>query len=203
MAAYTDPTKISAYLGVTFTAEQTTVAESVASGVTGWIDHRTGWTWQDADGSVTDEIHEVIDSTVYLTYTPVTAVSEVHVRARQGATLGDWVLLDPTDYQLVDPSTGLLALNPLTHQYAERWDARVDYTSSVTAPPADIEMAATILSASLMSSPLHPGTAGLSSIAVGQNDVAVAFAQVSESSQPLDVKMAFQIVYGYRRPVLA
>lgn len=204
MASYTDAPAISAYLAVTFTPEQAAQADLAAAAVTVWIDHRTGRTWQNASGSVVDEIHQINNGVVYLEYRPVLAVSEVHARERQGNQIGDWVLLDPSGYALVDPVAGRLEFAAYG-RYATGADARVDYTSTVAAPPADIAYAATTLAADMLFPTLHPESVGLESLALGQNDISLRYARAGAdgTSSSSGAAWAVRVIDAYRRVVLA
>lgn len=199
MSDYTDPTKIAAYLGSTFTTDQVTVAESIASAITEWIDHRTGRTWQDVTGSVVGELATVSGEVIFLAYVPVDAITKLELRPRGGGGTAPWVELRPDEYALTDPLTGRVEIPGAGNNE----DARADYTNLVTDPPSDIAMAATIIGAYFMTSSLHPGTAGLSSVSVGQNDIALAFATGAAAAQRVDLVMAGRIVDSYRRWVVA
>lgn len=203
MASYTDAAAISAYLAVTFTPEQAAQADLAAAAVTVWIDHRTGRTWQNASGSVVDEIHQINNGAVYLEYRPVIAVSEVHARPRGGSLA--WELVDPSEYTLTDPAAGLLEFSSLTSVWGAQYDARVDYTSTVTAPPADIAYAATTLVADMLFSTLHPESVGLESLALGQNDISLRYASAGAdgTSSSSGAAWAVRVIDAYRRVVLA
>lgn len=201
MAAYTDPTKMAAYLGVAFTVDQTTVATRVASAVTTWIDRRTGTSWQNVTGTVVDEIHQISNGVIFLTYVPVIAVTQLETRVRGGSN--PWQVLPPDQYTLADPAEGRVDITGLSGLALPAYDARADYTNAVTAPPDDILLAATVLASYFMTSSLRPGTAGLSSLAVGQNDISLAFASGAASAQSADLAAAVKIVDSYRTPVIA
>ena len=191
---YTDATAIAGYLGVTLTAGQQTQAGVLANAATAWIDRYTGRSWQD-DGSVTDELHEVVGDTVYLKNRPVTAVSSVKVRARYadaGVTT-----LDSGSWELLDAANGVL----LILGWASDSLALVSYTHTATAAavPDDVALAATMIAASWLGQALRPNTQGVESVSVGQNDIAVKFA-ASRGSVPAE---ALAILNGYRRVVVA
>lgn len=193
MAAYTDATKIAAYLGVTLTAGQQTQAGVVAQAASDWIDRFCGRSWQD-DGSVTDELHALVGNTVYLTHRPVTAVSSVKTRSRTADA--DPTTLDSGAYELLDAADGVLLLSGWT---AGDHLALVSYTHSATAAPSDVALAATMIASAWLSQTLRPSTQGLESVSVGQNDVSVKFS-ASRSDVPAE---ALSILAGYRRPVIA
>ena len=198
MANYTDAVEIEDYLGTTFTAAQEAQAEVVATAITVWIDHRTGRTWQNVSGSVTDEIKRIEGEAVYLEYVPVTAVTAVDVRVRTGGG-GPWSALTASQYLLVDPAAGRVEIPGYSNQY----DARVDYTNSVTAPASDIAYAATVLAADMLFPTLHPESAGLDSIAVGQNDISMKYATSSHGTEGSSAWLAVRVIDAYRRVVLA
>ena len=201
MANYTNATKIANHLGVALTVPQQAQAEVVAEAITVWIDHRTGRTWQNASGTVTDEVHQITGGVVYLEYRPVIAVSEVHAKPRGGGSV--WELVPPSEYQLTDPAAGLLEFTSLTNIWAATYDARVDYTNAVAAPPADIAYAATVLSADVLFTMLHPESTGVQSLALGQNDIAITYASGADADHGGGVSMAVRIIDAYRRVVLA
>lgn len=204
MASYTDAAGIADYLAVTFTPEQAAQADVAAAAVTTWIDHRTGRSWQNATGSVVDEIHDILNGVVYLEYRPVIAVSAVETRTVQGANTTAWVLLDPSQYELVDPEAGQLIITT-TREIAPKDEARVDYTNAVTAPPSDVGYAATIIAADLLFPTLHPESAGLESLALGQNDISMKYAAASADGSSVNPQVAWAIraIGAYRRVVLA
>jgi hypothetical protein len=193
MVSYTTPQAIANYLGATFTPEQDAQALAVADGVTVWIDHRTGRTWQ-STGTIADEIQTVHGTTAYLSVPPVVAVTSVELSDKAGG----WSAVDPAQYALTDPAHGTLTFVGGYNNAS----VRVDYTSDATAPPADIALAATILAAELMTVVLHPESAGVESIAVGQNDINLKYAGAS-GNQSAAAQTAVRIVDSYRRVVLA
>src|SRR5262245_47297322 len=173
-APYTTPAAMAAYLGVTFTTEQTDLATDVAAATTVWIDHRTGRSWQ-AAANVSGELHQTVQQTVYLSNTPVTAVTTVELKPNGN---NPYETVDPADYALVDAQHGELVIYPASNNQ----QARVSYTYPAAGPPADIALACTILSAELMYTTLHPESHGLSQLTVGQNDISLQFAGSSGTS---------------------
>lgn len=169
MTAYTDATKIAAYLGVTLTGAQQTQAGINAQAASDWIDEYKGRSWQD-DGTVTDEIQTIVGDRVYLKNRPVTAVSSVKTRTYY-PDLGSTTLADD-QYELLDGANGLLLIKGWA---ASDVVALVSYTHTATTPPSQIGLAATIIAASWLAPTLAPQTAGLDSVAVGQNDASVKF----------------------------
>lgn len=197
MSAYTDATTIAGYLNVPFSPEQTTLADSIANAVTQWIDRRTGMSWQDMSGSVTGEISPVLSEAIFLAYVPIDAITKLELR-RRGS--GDaWAALQPDDYAIANPTTGRVEIPGA----GDDMDARTEYASTATATPPDIALAATIIASYFMLPSLNPGTAGLSSLALGQNDISVKFASGGAASQSGDLAMARTIVDSYRRWVVA
>lgn len=169
MTAYTDATKIAAYLGVTLTSPQQTQAGINAQAASDWIDEYKGRSWQD-DGTVTDELHGIVGDRVYLSHRPVTAVSAVKTR---GSYAGAAVTtLSASQYELLDAQDGELLIQGWS---SGDYLALVSYTHTATQPPSTIGLAATIIAASWLAPTLAPQTAGLESVAVGQNDVNVKF----------------------------
>src|SRR5688572_25596501 len=108
MVAYSDATKIAAYLGVTLTAAQITQAGILAQAASDWIDRYVGQSWQD-DGSVTDELHSPVGDRIYLNNRPVSAVSAVSTR--QPIVGADWTLLGSSEYELIDATNGVLLIS--------------------------------------------------------------------------------------------
>jgi hypothetical protein len=197
MADYTSSQQIAAYLGTTLTTEQLQQADVVAHAITDWIDHRTGRTWQQL-GAIVDEINDVIGTSVYLHHAPVASVEAVDV-LDENLFPPTWQTLDPSQYTLIDPQAGVLQL---VGGYAG--DAvRVDYTTDQTQPPSDLAYAATVLAADTMTVTLHPESAGVSSIAVGQNDISITYADAGTGGASSAVSLAVRVVDAYRRVVLA
>lgn len=197
MADYTSSQQIAAYLGVTFTPEQTQQADVVAHAITVWIDHQTGRTWQNS-AAVADEINDVVGTSVYLHHAPVASVETVDV-LHENLFPPSWQTLDPSQYTLTDPERGILQLPG-----GYSGDAvRVDYTTDQTAPPADLAYAATVLAADAMFVTIHPEAAGVSSIAVGQNDISLKYADAGTGGASSAVSLAVRVIAAYRRVVLA
>jgi hypothetical protein len=171
VTAYTDATKIAAYLGVTLSAPQITQAGLAAQAASDWIDEYKGRSWQIAS-PITDELHTLVGDRVYLTNRPVVAVTSVKTRAAAFVGFG-WTTLGASQYELLDAANGVLLI--------QGWSAssealvQVTYTHSATSAPSTIALAATIIAASWLAPTLAPSTAGLESVAVGQNDVNVKF----------------------------
>lgn len=194
MAAYTDATKIAAYLGVTLSAGQQTQAVVVAQAASDWIDAYKGQSWQQAS-PVTDELHTMTRDRVYLNNRPVAAISSVKTRAAAFVGFG-WTTLDASQYELLDAANGVLLI--------EGWSAssdalvEVSYTHTATTPPSTIALAATIIAASWLSTALHPESAGVSQIAVGQNDISVKYADSKN-----DVPSEALTLLGARAVVIA
>lgn len=192
MAAYTDATKIAAYLGVTLTSPQQTQAGVMADAATAWIERYTGRSWQIAS-PVTDELHDIHGDTVYLDRRPVTAITTVKTRSRYAdapsttLSTGEWELLDATN--------GVL----LILGWAAGGLALVTYTHSMSTAPADVALAATMIAASWLGGSLAPGTNGASEIALGQNDVVVKFG-AQRSDVPVEAR---SILSAYRSIVIA
>lgn len=169
MTAYTDATKIAAYLGVTLTAPQITQAGLAAQAASDWIDEYKGRSWQDDDGAVSGEVHYVSGDRLWLNRRPAVAITSVETR---GAvfTGSDWTTLSASQYELLDPANGVLLIAG-----SGNYEARVGYTHTATSAPSQIAFAATVIAASLLGPTLRPNTDGLQSVAVGQNDVSVKF----------------------------
>lgn len=171
MAAYTDAAAIANYLGVTLTAGQQTQAGVLAQAASDWIDEYKGRSWQQ-ETPVADELHTLLGDRVYLNNRPVTAVSSVQTRAAAFVGFG-WTTLAEGQYELLDGANGLL----LIAGWSASSDAlvQVSYTHTATEPPSTIALAATMIASSWLQPTLAPQTAGLESVAVGQNDVNVKF----------------------------
>lgn len=167
--AYTDATAIAAYLGVTLTSPQQTQAGVVADAATAWIERYTGKSWQIAS-PVTDELHQLVGDRVYLNRRPVTAVSAV--KTRQDYAGSDPTTLDSGSYELLDADNGVLLILGWARDGVL---ALVTYTHSMSEPPDDVALAATMIAASWLAPTLAPQTNGLDQISVGQNDVVVRF----------------------------
>lgn len=191
MAAYTDATKIAAYLGVTLTAGQITQAGVVAQAASDWIDKYLGRSWQGAS-PVADELHAVTGDELWLNNRPVVAVTAV--KTRQPVIGAGYTTLGAGDYELVDASAGRLRLVG----WGE-YEAAVSYTHSATTAPSDVSLAATMIAASWLASSMAGLPSGIEQIALGQNDINVKF-----SKDAHDVpSAALSILAGYRTWVVA
>jgi hypothetical protein len=170
VTAYTDASKVAAYLGFTLTSAQQTQAGIVAQAASDWIDLYKGRSWQ-GSSPVTDELQAIVGDRVYLSNRPVTSITSVKTRPAAFVSFG-WTTLDASQYELVDATNGVLQV--------AGWSAsseamvQVSYAFTTT-PPSQIALAATIIAASLLGPTLRPNTQGLDSVAVGQNDVQVKF----------------------------
>lgn len=193
MTPYTDAAKISAYLGKTLTGSQQTQAGVLADAATAWIENYLGRSWQTAS-PITNELHSIIGDRVYLSHRPVAAVSAVKTRGNYEDAAE--TTLTSSQYELLDATNGVLLL--------EGWSAGdglalVTYTHTMTTVPADVGLAATMIASAWLGGSLTPGTAGVESIAVGQNDIALKFS-TSRSDVPVE---ALSILNGYRSIVIA
>jgi hypothetical protein len=243
MTAYTSADQIEAALGVTFTPEQAQQADQLAEAITLYIDRYTGRSWQTVSPVTGEVCTLVVPhpgdtygltfgalaaglAHCYLAHPPVSAVTSVGLRTRwPNAPIS---VLDPSAWELLDAAHGVLTVpsygyGALIGWYGVKALAVVDYAYT-DAVPADISLAATMIGAGAMAKLIavqhatgaveaHPELAGLSSIAVGQNDVNVSLADPSGSlassvsasgsawAQPGSAVAA--ILDGYRRVVLA
>lgn len=237
-APYTTADLIAAYLGTTFDAEQEAQATTLATAATAYIDGYTGQSWQAPSPIVAewlpiiarrDDGAETAAPTVYLRRRPVVSVDAVSVRyGGPGATA---TVLDAVEYELTDAAHGVLRLaaqaiwtgqaSPYLYAYGDALVALVDYAFS-DAPPPDIALAATMIGSSEMARVMgasersamlvaHPELAGLKSVAVGQNDVAVQIADASRLGAATGAGSAWAapgsavagILDLYRRAVIA
>jgi hypothetical protein len=155
---------------------------------------------------------------VYLRQTPALMVSSVSLRTAYPHAVE--TVLDPSQYELVDAPHGVVTVAGVS--WAAGLLAVVGYTFTATVP-ADIELAATMMGAAEMARQIavqqasavteqHPELAGLGSIAVGRNDIAITRSTVTAAtgggaapkSDFLGVGSAAKaILDGYRRVVLA
>jgi hypothetical protein len=170
IAAYTDASKIAAYLGVTLTSPQQTQAGIAAQAASDWIDTYKGRSWQ-AASPVADELHSIVGDRVYLDHVPVASVTSVKTQAAAFVGFG-WTTLDASQYELLDGTNGVLLIAGWSASSQALVQVSYTHTASV---PSQIAMAATIIAASLLGPTLRPNTSGLDSVSVGQNDVAVKF----------------------------
>jgi hypothetical protein len=195
---YTTPELIEQYLGRLFaTPQQTAWATATAAGITVWIDHRTGRTWQGTESGATilDEPQTVHGISIYLDHAPVASVQVLEYL--DGLV---WVVVDPANYALTDPSHGVVTV-PGSYNGAA---VRVDYTAAGAAlvPPSDIVLAATVLAADYLTTALAPESFGVESVAVGQNDISVHYAGSSGAASARSAA-AIAVVDSYRKVVLA
>lgn len=199
MTSYTDATTIAMHLGTTWTTDaQVVAADAAAAAVTQWIDDYKGQSWQSAE--ILSEYHRTPlpgpgwqdGGTLYLKTRPVVSVEEVR---RRPLLVGSTpVVLDATDWELLDGASGVLLVKA-------QWDDLlcVDYTVSAR-PPANIGLAATLLAARYLAPLTQPGSHGLESVSVGQGELSVRFAQhVATAGIPPEVLT----LLGPRKPVLA
>lgn len=171
MAAYTDATKIAAYLGVTLSGAQQTQAGVMAQAASDWIDnvyYAGTKSWQQTS-PVTAEVHTILDDKVYLNQRPVASITTVRTRGPIYVG-GSWTTLTASQYELLSAVNGVLLIQGWGPGLAE-----VTYTHTATLPPSTVALAATIIAASWLGGSLNPGTNGVEQISVGQNDISVKF----------------------------
>lgn len=195
---YTTYQAVEGYLGITLTVGQRAVATGVIEAATTWIDRHTAQSWQ-AISPVADERCELLPQTggglrVYVKRRPVVAVTAVKTRS----LLADATVTTLTsgDWELLDAAAGLLLIAGWTSGDAV---ALVSYTHSQTSAPNDVQLACQMIAGSWLTSALRPDSAGVQSISVGQNDLAVTYA-ANAHSVPAE---ALQILAQYRRVVIA
>lgn len=195
MTAYTDAAKIANYLGLTLTAPQIVQAGITAQAASDRIDQYTGQSWQ-AVSPVTDELHTMVRDRVYLNRRPIATVTSVKTRAAAFVGFG-WTTLDSSQYELLNAQNGVL----LIAGWSASSDAlvQVSYTHTATVPPPVIALAATMIAAAWLHATVNAGTAGVSSISVGQNDVAIKYADNARDVPP----EALSLLAGFRTVVIA
>jgi len=190
MADYVTADQIAAALGVTFTPEQEAQADAVAAAVTSFIDGYTGRSWQTVS-PIAGETAPVLPTrsdaypsafgVVYLAHRPAVAVTALSLRTYYpNDTLDD---LDAASYELIDPEHGTVTVAGCGWLGYPALVAVVDYTYADAVPP-DIQLAATMIASGVMQRALtvqagsaaiaaNPSLAGVQSLSVGQNDIAV------------------------------
>lgn len=177
------------------------------------IDRKTGRSWLNAS-PIANELH-VLDgplgwrsdvltprivsppdgsgypsAPVFLNNKPVTAVTAVTIRL-QSAGASDIALTAGTEFELIDAENGILTVNA-----RPGYMAKVSYTHSGPAVPADISHATAVLAGSLMSAYFNPQSAAYKSISVGSGDVAVSFRDLDANALPGIVQ---EIIDSYRK----
>jgi hypothetical protein len=193
MTAYSDATKIAAYLGSTLTTDQQTQAAAMAQAASDFVDQYIGGgrSWQSA-AAVSNELHTVSGGRIFLKRRPAVAVTSVQVR--QPAIMAQWTTLDAGQYELLDPTNGVV----LVVGWGD-YIARVSYTHGASTPPSQVALATTMIAAAWMTNTLQPDSFGMDSIAVGQGDIVAKF-----SSNATDVPPeALSILKGLRVPIIA
>ena len=129
---YCTANDVQEFLGVTFTAAQTTHAENLIERAEIYIDEETGRGW--LVGAQTDEAHYVDSQNVFVRYAPVASVEAVTGRSGLGET--EETLTVDEDYEVQDLDNGLIVLTaPGSYDRV-----LVDYTP-VNAVPKDIKQA--------------------------------------------------------------
>lgn len=141
---YLDDADLSAYLGRDLTAAESAQSAAVIDAASAWVDQYMGRTW--AGSAVTGETHTLYGDVVYLDRAPVASVSAVTLTPRWiGAT--PIALTAGSNYALYDARRGVL----LVYSWRHAALVTVDYTTSADSVPADVKLAATILSAQWLS----------------------------------------------------
>lgn len=181
---------VAAFLGKTFTTDQTTQANSLIERAEAYIDNQTGRAW--LVGAQSDEAHFLGQSPwVFLRYIPVQSISAVTGRAAPG---GDEIALTLNQhYEVRDLETGLIRLMGCGYERI-----LVDYTP-VNSVPADLVQAAIELVANWLQPSLQPGTYGLESYSLPDLTVRFSRAHVQEVVPPT----VQQVIDSYRYRVHA
>lgn len=172
---YTTSALVADELGRVLTAPQLVQCDTLIEQAEAWIDHETGGAWL-AEPTVTDELHHLTSSVVYLDNWPVAAITSIVVRP-QYVGAPETVLTEGTDYELVDAGHGLL----LVRGFGTGWLLKASYTTSSVALPGDLARAATMLVAHWMLPRLDDvNRNGIESYSVGA-DLSVKFRTDGES----------------------
>lgn len=204
---------VAAVLGRVFTSPDTTQATAMIGAAEAMIDRITNRAWMVAS-PIANELH-VIDgplgsrsdvltprivsppeapgfpsAPVFLNNKPVTAVTGVIIRL-QSVGASD-IVLAGTDYELIDAASGILTVNA-----RPGYLAKVSYTHSGPAVPADISHACAVLAGSLMSGYFNPQSAAYKRISVGSGDVSVEFRDLDANAIP---GVVLTILDSYKRP---
>lgn len=181
---------VAAFLGKTFTTDQTTQANSLIERAEAYIDNQTGRGW--LVGAQTDEAHFLGQKPwVFLRYTPVQEITAVTGRTAPGED--EAALTLDEDYEVRDLETGLIRL--LVSGYDR---ILVDYTPVATVP-GDLVQAAIELVTNWLQPSLQPGTYGLDSYSLPDLTVRFSRAHVQEVVPPT----VQQVIDSYRYRVHA
>lgn len=172
---YCTAAEVAAFLGVTFTAGQTTQAGVLIEQAESYIDGETNRAW--LVGAQTDEVHYIDNSRfIFLQFAPVTSVQAITGRAALGAS--ETTLTANVDYEVRDLAAGLIAL--VSGGYDQ---VKVDYTP-VAAVPAEIKLACIQLVANWLQPQLQPGSYGLDSYSLPDLTVNFARSHVQNAAPP-------------------
>lgn len=181
---YCSAADVAAFLGRTFTAEQTTHCNNLIERAEVFMDEETNRGW--LMGVRTDEAHYPATWLMFLDYAPVASVESVTGRIALGEA--EEPLTVNVDYEVISLSGGLIKL--LKRGY-ER--LLVDYTP-VNTVPGDIKQATIELTANWLGSNLQPGSYGLDSYSLP--DLTVNFARShAQQAMPPTVQ---QVIDRYR-----
>lgn len=192
MAAYTDATKIAAFLGVTLTASQITQAGVLAQAASDWIDKYLGKSWQIASPA-TDELHTLYGDTVYLNNRPVASITTV--KTRDSYADAPLTTLDASQWELFDAANGWVRILGWAGTGSL---ALVSYAYTL-ALPTPVGLAATMIAASWLGPTMVGLPSGLDAISLGQNDINVKFGSSARDVPP----EALTLLSGYRSIVIA
>jgi len=181
---YCTHTDVSGFLGLTFSGAQNTYADSKVESAEEVIDAVTkrGWLM----GAQTLETHQLNEywrgepyqyggltfgGKLYVKYAPVTSIEAVY--GRMGLQTSNILLIEGTDYEVIDLNAGLLRLI-----FPTLYDRiQISYTPVNTVPPA-IRDAAAELIAWWMQPGLRPDTYGLYSVSLPDISMRFAFHDV-------------------------
>lgn len=189
---YTTNAAIASFLGLTFSGDQQSEADTLIGAAEAYIDRETrkGWLL----GPITGERYNLTTPTLYLRSHPIISVQSVITRTQ---AIGDppYTAIAGVDYEVFDLNLG--QINFSSGYSGPRAVALVSYTPNLPVP-GDIALCATMIVANSLYPALNPGVYGLAS---AQVDKDVVMKYTSDASQLLIPATAQRIIDGYRLPI--
>lgn len=172
---YCTASDVESFLGVTFTAGQTTQCNNLIEQAEVFIDEETNRAW--LTGVQTDEAVYHPDYKVYVRYVPLTSVEAITGRSGLGET--DEALTVDEDFEVRDLESGLIYIvSPGNYDRL-----LIDYTP-VDTVPADIKKACIELVAVGLQPQFQPGSFGLDSYSLPDLTVRFSRSHVQAAAPP-------------------
>lgn len=195
---YTDMLRVIHHHNLTLTSAQVTEGLALIEAAEAYIDGATGMAW--LMGAQTAEEHALDGRYLWLDYAPILASPAPVVTGYTSWADAGTVLTANTHYRVSNLATGEIDFGRGWPDYGLTWGrVTVSYTPSTVAPPAMIQLAATILVGFWLQQTISGQASGVKSYSVGGEESVTFQDVVAERGIPAEVAS----LIGARRLVVA